>query len=439
MGMTRRQFAAGLGAGVVLLPFMRAPQARAAGAPVRRIVVMTSLGIAEHMWLPSSAPGQPLVLPQNFANLKPAADKIILANGLSFINSPAEGHSTPQTLTGKTFDTAYRPTTVSIDQFIAAKLGASTKLPSLTLGVGGKNEGQHWSNGARVPPIDSPADAFQACFGVGSAAPPPATAAAPAAAALPRKRILDLVAAQIKQVQANLGSQARARLDQHLTSIAQLEGNLAPPANTAGCAPGAPPNLAGADPENTAAAAQMAAAHAQIIVSALACDVTRVVGMQFGISNNQFVQYAAPQGVEQHSEVHNGGPQGDPLVISCEGFLSTWFAGLVAALQAVPDPLNPGTTLLDNTLLLWGRDIGDGPNHLQYSMPYVLAGGTGYLKHSPGGALFTYGGSNSASTVGESHQRLLLNLADFMGITDTTGFGDFAKVKTVGPLTDLKL
>ncbi len=435
MPLNRRQFAQGLGAAAILLPFMRG-FGRAAGTPVRRIVVMTSLGIDDKFWMPASAPGAPLALGPAFANLQPLASDLIMANNLGFINSPAEGHSTPQPLTGLTFDRAYRPTTQSIDQFIAQKLAVNTKMPSLLLGVIGKNESHSWANGARVPPIDSPVDAFQTAFGTGSAvAAPPATSGATP----PRKQILDLVSQQIKAVQANLGRAGKARLDAHLTSVAQLEASLAGTGTAgAGCNPGALPTLDGANPQDSTATAKVAAAHAGIIVNALACDVTRVIGMQFGISNNQYLQYSPSAGIDEHSANHSPGPQGDAQLLACEGFLSTWFANLLNSLKTTTDPLNPGTTLLDNTLLLWGRDIGDGPDHLQFGMPYVLAGATDYLKHSAGGAYFDYGGNNTSRAVGTSHQRLLLNLAEYMGVNASSGFGDFSKVGAAEPLTDLK-
>ncbi len=432
MSMTRRQFAQALGAGVILLPFLRQPLRAAGNAPVRRIITISSLGIAEKMWTPTSTPGSALKLPPAFTGLQPVLGQIVLAHALGHVVSPTESHSSPQLFTGLSSSTAYRPTTDSIDQFIAKKLGAKTKLPSMVLGVIGKNEGLHMAGGQRIPPIDDPQDAFQAAFGA-AAAP----VDAPGMTSLPRESILDMVSGQIKAVQKGLGVQGRRRLDQHLTSIRQLENSLGGAAG-ASCGAVKAPNLGGQDPQDSAATGLVAGAHADIIVAALACDVTRIMGMQFGISNNQFLQYAPTQGVEQHSMVHSPGPEGDAKVLACEAFLCKWYADLVTALQSTPDPLNPGTTLLDNTMILWGRDLGDGPNHLQYAGPYVLSGATGYLKRSPTGALYDYGGSNKNATVGTSHQRLLLNLAEFMGVTDYAGFGDFSKVGAPVPLTDLK-
>ncbi|RYF02605.1 MAG: DUF1552 domain-containing protein, partial [Deltaproteobacteria bacterium] len=334
----------------------------------------------------------------------------------------------PQSLTGKTFGTAFAPGTQSIDQFIASKLGSATKLPSLNLGVLSKNESHFFNNGSRLTNIDSPSDAFQTAFGSVSAAPM-LTGAGGSATAMPRTSILDLVSGQIAKLRANVGSEAKKRLDAHLASIAQLEKSLSPSsaggASSVSCATPTAPSFAG-NAEDGASSAAVAAAHANLITQAFACDVTRVAGMQFGISNNQFLQYTPSAGNEEHSMVHSPG-SGDAAVLASEKFLCDWFVNLVTTLKNTTDPLNPGSTMLDNTLIVWVRDIGDGPAHVNYSLPFVLAGGQGYLKKAPGGTYVDFGGDNATGTVGTSHQRLLLNLAEFMGITDYTGFGDFSK------------
>jgi hypothetical protein len=408
---------------------------RAATGPVRRVVVVTSIGVAETHWLPRSAMGAPLVLPPAFASLAPVLDHVLYMPGLGWSASPLENHSSPQTLTGRTADTAYQPTTLSIDQFIAAQLAPSTKSPSLLLGVNeALDESHHWKAGARLTPIINPLDAFQQAFGV-SAAP----AAASGSAALPRQAILNLVASQIKQVQGSLGAQGKARLDQHLSSLEQLQKNLSGTAAAAGCAPGAAPSLGGLEPGNNAAAAAVSASMNGIVANVLSCDISRIVGMQFGKSNTAFCQYTPALGIEEHSAVHNpGNPQFAAQLLQCEAFIGSWVATLATTLKATPDPLNAGTSLLDNTLIAWIRDMGDGPNHLQYALPYALVGGTSYLKSTTGGRLQIYNGLNASATVGMSHQRLLLNLADFMGVTNFAGFGNFTGLGAPGPLAEIK-
>jgi hypothetical protein len=435
MSMSRRAFAQTLGAGIFLLPFM-SPKAwggsQKATAVPKRIIIITSLGTVYNLWKPLSAPGQSLILPASLQPLSTIADRIVLADGLSFPN-PAEGHSTPQTLSGFTFSNGYGPNASSVDQYLASKAGVETKLPSLLLGWQAKDEGQFWQAGRRLTPLDTPADAWQLAFS--GAAPAAAATATPST--LPKQRIWDLVATQLKDVQKTLGSEANARLNDHLQSLAALEKNASGGTLAAGCAAPAEPTLGGLDAHADTSTDAVASAQVDLITAALACDVTRVVGMQWGVSNRQYIAGAVSD--DEHSAVHSG-QYGQDKVIAAEAYLCTWFAKLVNNLASMPDPLDPGHTLLDNTLILWTRDIGDGPTHMQYSMPYVLAGATNYLKTQKGGAYYNFGGDNGSRTVGKPHQRLLLNLCEFMGVPSATDFGTVSKLAAgdQAPLPDLK-
>ena len=423
MAMTRRQFARSLGAGIVLLPFLPG-MARAAGTSApQRLIIITSLGIPHGMWTPTSAPGAPVQLSPMLAGLQPILPDIVLADGLSFAN-PTEGHSSPQTLTGLGFAANNK---ISVDQYIAKKRADSTKIPTFLLGMQAKNEGMFFANNNRIPPIDSPVDAFNQAFGAGASA----ASASPGSSAMPRKSILDLVRKQIADLQGGLGTQQRMKLDNHLASIGQLERALQP--NASGCAAPAAPVIAG-DPESDPLSGAVGSAHMDLIVNALACDVTRIAGMQWGVSNRQYIQ-SPSLGQEEHSMVHSGA-NGTDAVMALEKFLVGQFVNLVQKLKNRPDPSGSGT-LLDNTLVVWTRDIGDGPNHLQYSMPYLLAGATQYLKTDPKGVYVSFGGSNEAKNSGEPHERLLLNVCEAMGVTDFSGFGSLA-AGAKQPLAQLK-
>ena len=433
MLMTRRKFvASSVAASALLMPFLRS-EAKAGTTPPKRLIIMTSLGTVHALWTPTSAAGHPVTLQPALQPLSQILGDIVLVDGLSFA-IPAEGHSTPQTLTGKGFGNAFGGTTASVDQYISQKLGASsTKVPSVILGWQGVNEGQFFSQGARLPPIDSPVNAWQTLFSAST--PPPTTSGV----AMPRQSILDLAKADIKALQGSLGAEAKARLSDHLDSIAQVEATLTGTGTSlSGCSAPTSPNLNGANPEDQTSTQVVANAHANLIVAALACDVTRIVGMQWGISNGLYLE-APNVNNDEHSMVHSG-TYGEPTVIAAEQYLSSWFVSLVQGLKNTADPSAPGSSLLDNTLILWTRDIGDGPAHKQYAMPYVLAGGGSYLKTSATGAFYAYGGNNDNNVTGVPHQRLLLNLCDFMGVSNYSSFGGVSLLNASDqqPLTDLK-
>ncbi len=162
--------------------------------------------------------------------------------------------------------------------------------------------------------------------------------------------------------------------------------------------------------------------HMEILVNALACDITRVGVIQFG--SDQALQVDLPaqglQGDQHNGFIHSGQGENFKSLIAFEAWLATQFAKLVTDLKSKPDPDGGGGTLYDSTLVVWARDMGDAVNHDMKNMRFVLAGGAGgYLKQAAGGRYLNAGGG-----AGNRHERVLLNVIEAMGITDYTGFGD---------------
>jgi hypothetical protein len=81
-------------------------------------------------------------------------------------------------------------------------------------------------------------------------------------------------------------------------------------------------------------------------------------------------------------------------------------------------------TMLDNTLVLWGNELGRGNSHSRTQIPFVLAG-------KAGGALST---GRFLQYKDDPHSNLLVSLCNMMGV-DTQTFGNPAYCK--GPLAML--
>jgi hypothetical protein len=60
----------------------------------------------------------------------------------------------------------------------------------------------------------------------------------------------------------------------------------------------------------------------------------------------------------------------------CHNWLSTKFLSLLQQLD-VPDPLDPGKTVLDNTAVLWLSEVNGSDAHLADNLPLVIAGDMG--------------------------------------------------------------
>lgn len=79
-------------------------------------------------------------------------------------------------------------------------------------------------------------------------------------------------------------------------------------------------------------------------------------------------------------------------------------------LDAVPEA---GGTMLDNSLVVWGSELGKGNSHSFEKIPFVIAGGAA-------GKLET---GRYLQFSGVEHNRLLVSIAQLMGVTDMESFG----------------
>jgi Protein of unknown function (DUF1552) len=277
-------------------------------------------------------------------------------------------------------------------------------IASLLLGAncnenGGLSQFYGGPNGGNLPTIGSPLSAYNTVFGTAM----PSDSATSAQALLKRRQsILDTVTSEITGLQSTLGSNEKAKLDAHLDSILQLENKLTAAGASAGsCTKPATPGVDSTFQfmgDMDAMAANLI--HQQIIVSAFACDITRVACLEYGNDQRLMVNATGLPYDDQHGGyIHSGASSNYANLVLFEAYLATQFVNIINALKAVPDPLGTnGQTLFDNTLMIWARDMGDAQNHNQQSMRFVLASGNGgYLKPLQAAATSTRPNATNAS------------------------------------------
>jgi len=426
----RRQFATSLGASLLLAPFLSVgldqERPRAAGAPkTKRLLLFCTMGTYPPIWTPPGIAGETITAFSTCTSpLAAIQDSLVMIEGLPSGN-PGDNHGSPDGLTGLGFGDYGGQLKISVEQFIASRMiAAGIKRPIACLLLGGATNSPGGntmfyggSGGNNLPTIGSPLSAYTTVFG--GALP---AGISPAALLARRKSILDLVTAEATALKSSLGRQEAAKLDLHLDSIRQLENKLTHSASAsagAGCMkPGMPA------PDGTFIYREIVDAiatnpiHQDIIVSAFACDLTRVAALEYG--NDQTLMVNLPGRLpfdDQHGGfIHSGADSHFANLIEFEKYLSEQFVALIGKLQSFQDPEDPSKTLFDTTLVAWCRDMGDADAHDQKSMRFVLATGKGgYLETAPGGR-YLY------ST--ERHERVLLNLCEAVGITSYAGFGD---------------
>ena len=426
---SRRQFVGSVGAGLLLAPFINLGlrrKAAAASNQSKRVLIFATMGTYPPLWTPTVSGESITSWSAMTQPLSAVASNIVLVEGMPSGN-PNDGHGASDSLTGQGFGYyGQNVVKISVDQYIANKLVAANvnrPISSLLLGAntsdnGGISQFYGGANGGNLPTIGSPLSAFNTVFGT---ALPTGTSASAILAR--RKSILDTITGECKGLQSTLGSNEKAKLDAHLTSIQALQNKLMSTMPTGGgCTK---PTTPGADGSfqymttGTMDALKANQVHQQIIANAFACDITRVAALEYG--NDQKLMVNAP-GLpydDQHGGyIHSGASSNYANLVKFEAYLATQFVNVINLLKGLADPLDPtGTkTLFDSTLLVWARDMGDAQNHDQKSMRFVLASGNGgYLKTAANGRYV-----KSA----ERHERILLNVCEAMGITDYSKFGD---------------
>ncbi len=206
-----------------------------------------------------------------------------------------------------------------------------------------------------------------------------------AIAAIAQKRsVLDYVMGQLGTLRGRVGSADKARIEEHLSSIREVERILtSTPSTTAvGCKSPDPitDTMSIADgagkPIGMAAANARARVFLRLFATAFRCDLTRYAS--FAMSNG-FDDRRAPEfggGMVGHHQItHNGGHYGAGVDIEMK-FVTFYAALLAYLLNELKSSPEGGGTVLDNCLIYYGSEMAEGW-HTNNNMPVVLAGRAG--------------------------------------------------------------
>jgi hypothetical protein len=391
MKISRRMFLGGAGA-LIALPALESllpRRARGAGAeaPPRRFLgFYVPNGIVMANWTPA-ATGAAWTPTPILAPLVPYRDKVLVVTGVANrpgrpdqIGDHASGCGAFLTATHvKKTEGADIKNGTSIDQLAAAKLSANVSFPSLELGieagasVGGCDSGYScaytrnisWANPTTPrPKVTSPRVAFDRMF---AGFDPQATEAELAKRLHYRTSVLDYALGDAERLHGKLGTTDRAKLDQYLTGVRELETRLARP--SAICAPGAPP-----------AAELPYVDHVRFMLDLIAlvlhCDQTRVATFMLGNAGSNHVHSQIGITDAHHDLSHH---QSDPAKLDKLTRIDTWEVEQLAYLLGKLETYKEldGSSILDHSALFFSSEIEDGNSHSHFNMPVLVAGGAG--------------------------------------------------------------
>jgi hypothetical protein len=325
----------------------------------------------------------------------PLRDKISVVTGTRILTSNTVPHGSgpsgflsggDMVMSGGEASTGSFPG-ATLDQIIADAIGRDTRFRSLELGVQPTERGMSYSAvNTRNPPETSPLALYERIFGVGFREPGDMSGPDPRLAL--RRSVLDAVTGQTAGLRDRVSAGDRARLDQHLEGIRDIERQIArleadPPSLAACMRPDSPlaeyPDLEGR-PQMSLVTDVMG----RLLAMALACDQTRVFSFMLTQPVNNVLFLDAASG---HHQLTHDEPGGQPEVHRIVVHIYELFASFLRTLDGIEEG---DGTLLDHTLVLGLTDVSFGRTHQLDDFPLLLAGGacgairTGLHVRSPG-------------------------------------------------------
>src|SRR5687768_11243889 len=412
--IARRTFLQGAGVTLALpmleamIPATTAFAQTAAGQVKPRFVgIFFPHGMAPGHWEPKEAGALPEKLPVILESLDKLRNETTVLGGMwSKSAEPPEGTTGSDHWVAAAFLTAIKPKktagsdatvgSATIDQLIAQKIGRETLLPSLQLAgedpnSSSSNCGEGYScsytnsiswvelptpEGETVPrtsplPMElNPQVVFERLFGSGS------TPELRAQRMKQSQSILDSLVKELEGLRGQLGPSDVRTVNQYTDEIREIERRIQLAAKNSGEVPDLdlPPGI----PEQFDEHVRL---HSKMLAVAFKADITRVATL-LGARDLTSRVYQFPKSplfpeggtsVSFHGGSHH---QDDPVQISRYADLNKYHLLTTAYLAEELKSIKEGDgTLLDNTVILHGTNMGNSNQHQHYDVPHFLIGG----------------------------------------------------------------
>lgn len=364
---------AGVAMALPLLDAMRPAFAAEKPAPRRMLAICNNLGVLPNGFFPTSS-GRNYTLSPYLQELEAHRQDFTVFSNVSHPDVDGSHASEVCFLTAAPHPAngGFR-NSISLDQYMADQIGVETRFPSLTLGVN-VNRGQRsltWTGaGVMIPCEDSAAQVYRRLFLQGSEA----EVEQQVARLRQGESILDSVAGHAGTLQRDLGAADRARLDQYVTGVRELERRMVlaqawerkPKPVTKEKEP--------MDPDSSRAYLQKTRLMYNLARLAFETDSTRLITLFLDSSNSPAIEV---EGIEITDGYHNLSHHGrNESKLAQLAAIDRWHMRLLAELLTKLRASNEGaSTLLDRSMVLYGSNFGDANKHTTTDLPVLLAGG----------------------------------------------------------------
>jgi hypothetical protein len=264
--------------------------------------------------------------------------------------------------------------TISLDQFMAERIGHLTRFPSMTLGVNcarGSRSLSWTPGGVMIPTEEKASEVFRKMFMGGSAA----EVQAQERRLQLGQSILDAVGGQAGELRRSMGAQDRDRLDQYFTSVRELEQRMQmskewekkprPVARTS----------APLDPSSPKEYMDKVRLMYDMARLCFETDSSRAVTLMLDSVNTPAldIDHVHTTTDGYHSLSHHG--KSAKKLSQLKDIDSMHMRLLAKLMEDLKASKEDGAPLLDRTMILYGSNFGNANAHTTTNMPTLLMGG----------------------------------------------------------------
>lgn len=386
--ISRRSVLRGLGATLALpwLPSLAWAEQKAAatagltGPPRRWGMLLFANGVHPSNWWAKGA-GANMEISSVLQPLAPYREDLLFLNNLNVYGNTSPGHWPMFTnfLSGAELTSTPVPNAaVSVDQFMAQRIGSQTPVPSLTMGCepasygsGGGAPSIYWttmswtSPTTPVAPEIFPAQIFDRLFDV--------------TRLKQHASVLDSVLQQSKSLGTKLDYHDRQKLDEFMTSVRGVEARLQRAASDQRLEGWQPtlqkPNMKRPSDELPQDVREHMQIMIDLMVLAFQMDKTRIATLLLNRDTSK-MKFGFLEGVgnmPMHAISHHGNKEDH---IERYRLMNQYHVEMAAGMVQKMKGIDEGNgSLLDNTMLLFGSNMMDGHIHDGRKCPIAVIGG----------------------------------------------------------------
>ena len=345
--------------------------ASAAGAtpPKRMVFACASLGLYGPSLFPKET-GRGYALTPYLETLKEHRDDFTVLSGVCHPDQAgADGHTSQMTW----LTSARGPglggfrNTISVDQLVAEKIGFETRFPSLVLSTAGQTSQSYTRSGVMVQAQSKPSQVFAKLFLDGSAS----EVEAQMRKLKEGRSIMDTVQEEAKRFEKRVGAADKEKLDEYYTSVREMEERML---KAEAWVQKPKPKVDAKPPTDVNNEADLIARMRllfDLVPLALQTDSTRAVTVL--IQGRGDVPPVPGVTIDHHNLSHHG--QDPAKIEQLQRIEREEFAAFNGLLSSLKSKKEGNGSLLDNTMVLFGSNLGNANNHDWHNLPLVFAGG----------------------------------------------------------------